>query len=155
MTEEEVKFLKLNYYYHEPILDLEPGENTLDGFSALCYARLRKVGNGDWDRTARQRLVITKLLDSLRRTNILWIHKLFQDILPQIVTDMTNEEITNYAFEFIPMIADLKIESQTMPFEGTWWSTNVGSEELPSYVIDADIHKNGKMLRESIGYVEE
>ena len=155
LTEEEVKFMKINYYLHEPVLDLEPGENILDGYTALCYARLRKVGNGDWDRTARQRHIISALLNSLRRTNPLWINKLFQEVLPNIVTDMTNEEITNYAFEFIPMIADIEIKSQNIPFENTWWGTDLDPDGVHNYVIDCDLAKNGKLLRESIGYVEE
>lgn len=152
MTKEEVKFLKLNYYYHEPIMELHEGTNTLDGFSALCFARLRKVGNGDWDRTARQRLVITTLLNKLKKMGIMDIHAMFKEILPNVVTDMTNEEITNYAFEFIPMLAGLQIQQQTMPFENTWWSTDLDPDGVHNYVIDCDLSKNGKLLRESIGY---
>ena len=155
LTEDEMRFMKINYYYHEPILDLETGMNTLDGFSALCYARLRKVGNGDWDRTARQRLVITTLLDKLKNMGIMDVHAMFKQILPNIVTDMSNEEITNYAFEFIPMLAGLQIQQQTIPFENTWWGTDLDPDGVHNYVIDCDIGKNGKLLRESIGYVAE
>jgi len=155
LSEDEANFMKWNYYYHEPILELQPGLNKLDGFSALCYARLRKVGNGDWDRTARQRLIITKLLDKLKGMNILKVNDLFKQILPNIVTDMTNEEITNYAFEFIPMLTDLKIQSQTIPFENTWWGTDRDPNGVHDYVIECDLTKNGKLLQESIGYVAE
>lgn len=155
LTEDEMRYMKINYYGHPPILELQTGKNTLDGYSALCYARMRKVGNGDWDRTARQRLIITQLIDRLRGMKIMQIHDLFKQILPNIVTDMTNEEITNYAFELIPMIADIKIQSQTMPFENTWWSTDLDPDGVHNYVIDCDLTKNGKLLRESIGYVEE
>lgn len=155
LSEAEAKYISTHYYYHEPTTQVKEGINHMDGFTTLCYARLRKVGNGDWDRTARQRLVISKLVDKLRDKGIMKIHKIFQKILPNIVTDMTNEEITNYAFEFIPMIADLKIESQTIPFEGTWWSTDLDPDGVHNYVIDCDLNKNGKLLRESIGYVEE
>ena len=155
LTEEEWSFLLVNYYYHEPIMELVPGKNTMDGYSALCYARLRKVGNGDWDRTARQRFIITQLVNKLKDMSMMEIHAVFKQVLPNIFTDMTNEEITNYALEFIPMIAGLKIQSQTIPFDNTWWSTNIGDNDIPNYVIDADLSKNGKILRESIGYVEE
>ena len=72
-----------------------------------------------------------------------------------IVTDMTNEEITNYAFEFIPMLAGLQVQSQTIPFDNTWWGTDLDPDGVHNYVIDCDLTKNGKLLRESIGYVEE
>lgn len=155
MTEDEVNFLKVNYYYHDGVMELEPGVNNLDGFTALCYARLRKVGNGDWDRTARQRLIISKLLDKLKTMNPLQINEMFKQVLPMVVTDMTNEEITNYAFEFIPMLAGLNLRSQTIPFENTWWGTDLDPDGVHNYVIDCDLTKNGQLLRESIGYVEE
>ena len=82
------------------------------------------------------------------------LHDLATTILPMITTDMTTQEMTNYAFEFIPMLKDLNIVSQSIPFEGTYWSTNTGTEEVPVYVLDADLKKNGQMLRESIGLVE-
>lgn len=155
LSEDEVNFLKVNYYFHEDIMYLEPGVNNLDGFTALCYARLRKVGNGDWDRTARQRLIITKLFEKLMVLNPLQINDMFKQVLPMVVTDMTNEEITNYAFEFIPMLSGLKIQSQTIPFENTWWGTDLDPDGVHNYVIDADLMKNGQILRESIGYTEE
>ena len=155
LSEEEVKYLRLNYYTHEPIKNMKPGYNELDGFSALCYARMRKVGNGDWDRTARQRKVITILVNKLKNKGIMEIYDLFKQVLPNIVTDMTNEEITNYALEFIPMLANLNINSQTIPFENTWWGTDLDPDGIHNYVIDCDLTKNGNLLRESIGYVAE
>lgn len=155
LSEDEVNFLKYNYYYHDGVVALEPGLNNLDGFTALCYARLRKVGNGDWDRTARQRLIISKLLDKVKVMNPLMINDMFKQILPMIVTDMSNEEITNYAFEFIPMLSGLTLQSQTIPFENTWWGTDLDPDGVHNYVIDCDLMKNGQILRESIGYVEE
>lgn len=155
LSEEEVKFMKYNYNGYDLIRELKPGVNKLDGYCALCYARLRKVGNGDWDRTARQRLVITKLVDKLKNMGIMDVHELFKKVLPNIFTDMTNEEITNYAFELIPMLTGLTINSQTIPFEGTWWSKDLDPDGVHNYAIECDLAKNGKLLRESIGYVEE
>lgn len=155
ISEAECDFMRNNYYFHEPIWKMEPGVNNLDGYSALCYARLRKVGNGDWDRTARQRLIITKLLEKLKGMGMLAVNNLFKELLPNIVTDMTNEEITNYAFEIIPMIKDLQIQSQTIPFENTWWGTDRDPDGVHDYVIECDLTKNGKLLQESIGYTAE
>lgn len=155
LSKDEAVYLWQNYYYHEGTHDLKEGLNVLDGFTALSYARMRKVGNGDWDRTARQRLVITELVNKLKKMKIMDIHAMFKEILPMVVTDMTNEEITNYAFEFIPMLAGLQIQSQTIPFENTWWGTDLDPEGVHNYVIDCDLTKNGKLLQESIGYVSE
>ena len=148
LSEDEVKYMQDNYPYTE---NLEPGTAVLEGYPALCYARMRKVGNGDWDRTERQREVITSLFNKVKSMNIMEIHALFQQVMPVIITDMTNEEITNLALEMIPMLKDLNIVSQRIPFDKTWWSTNKGSEEVPDWVIDTNLSNTGKLLRESLG----
>lgn len=129
------------------------GPTTLNGHEALQYARARKLDN-DFNRTNRQRTVITNLLKKMMSMNIMDVHALFMEILPMIITDMSNEEITNYAWEFIPLLKDINIVSQSIPFDGTYWYKNLGTEERPDYVIDADLKKNGDLLRESIGLVE-
>ena len=131
----------------------QEGMNHLDGIPALVYARLRKIDD-DFERTNRQRNVITSLLKKMISMNIMDVHELFTQVVPMITTDMTNSEITNYAFEFIPLLKDLNIVSQRIPFANTYWHTNQGTEEDPDYVIDANLQKNGELLRESIGLTE-
>lgn len=149
ISEEELKYLQDNYQWMEKVT---VGKNKLSGYRALCYARMRKVGHGDYDRTARQREVITSLLNNLKGMNILQIHGLFTEILPMITTDLTNEEITNYAFEFIPMLKDLKIQSLRIPFDGNERSVCIEGD----YMIEpADLKKTARQLQESIGMTVE
>ena len=154
LTEAEADYMS-GYLNEIGILDgtYEAGPITLNGYEALQYARARKLDN-DFNRTNRQRTVITNLLKKMMTMNIMDIHGLFMEVLPMIVTDMSNEEITNYAWEFIPVLKDINIVSQSIPFEGTYWYKNLGTEEAPDYVIDADLKKNGDLLRQSIGLVE-
>ena len=153
ISEAEYNYLKKNAKWTD---DLAPGRNTLNGYHALCYARMRKVGNGDYERTERQRRIITLLIDKLREKNILETLALFEEILPMITTDMTNREITNYAFEFIPMLKDLKIQSQRIPFDGTYWNVTVEIEgqPVPDSQIDCNAKENGRLLRQSLGMEE-
>lgn len=155
LTQPEVDYINeiIDKNNEDPVEPYLPGKNTLNGELALIYARLRKIDN-DFNRTNRQRNVITSLLKKMMSMNIMDVHNLFMEVLPSIITDMTNEEITNYALEFIPMLKDIKIVSQSIPVEGTYWYKNIGSEEVPDYIIDADLKKNGDLLRESIGLVE-
>ncbi len=43
----------------------ETGEQTLSGTQAVAYARIRHVGNADYQRTSRQRRVLTALVNQL------------------------------------------------------------------------------------------
>lgn len=155
INQEELDYLLDNYYDYFD--DKSVGVNKLNGYPALCYARMRKVGHGDYERTDRQREVITSLIDRLRTMGIMEIHAMFTQVLPKVVTDMSNKEITNYAFEFIPMLKDLKIQSQRIPFEGTYWPVTVEIEgqDTPDSQIDCNAEKNGEMLRESLGMTAE
>lgn len=153
ISEEELNYLLDNYYVYFD--DKQVGINKLEGYPALCYARMRKVGQGDFDRTARQREVISSLVSNLKDMGIMDIHSMFTQIMPMITTDMSNMEITNYAFEFIPMLKKLNIQSQRIPFDGTWWDTDIGKDGQADFVIDCNTKKNGEMLRQSIGMVEE
>lgn len=155
LSEAEIKYLQDNYPASKTGRTLEPGVNHLSPYLALGYARMRKVGNGDYERTERQRRVITLLIDKLRELNILEVHELFTTVLPMITTDMTNQEITNYAFELIPMLKELKIESQRIPFDGTYWPVAVDMGSYTDSQIDCDAAANGRLLRESIGMETE
>lgn len=145
ITEEELAYLQKNYQWMD---NLVTGKNKVGGYEALCYARMRKVGHGDYERTERQREVITGLINNLKAMNIMEIHSLFTKILPMITTDLTNKEITNYAFEFIPMLKDLKIQSLRIPFDGNERSVCIEGD----YMIEpADLKKTARQLQEAIG----
>ena len=128
------------------------GVNELCGYHALCYARIRKIGHGDYDRTERQREVITSILNNLKEMNILKIHSMFTQILPKITTDMTNSEMMNYAWEFIPMLKDLKIQSQRIPFEGNEVSVVRDGDYM---IAPRDLKATARQLQESIGMTVE
>lgn len=154
LSEAELNYLKENYPGSKTVWTLEPGLCQLSPYLTLGYARMRKVGHGDYERTERQRTVIIKLIEKLRDMNILEINKLFMTILPKITTDMTNKEITNYAFEFIPMLKDLNIQSQRIPFDGNETSVSREYETYTDWMIaPRDLKATAKQLQESIGMI--
>lgn len=150
VTQAEINYLQKNYDYFDGFTE---GVNHLDGYQALCYARIRKI-DSDFNRTNRQRNLIMELLKKCLKLSISELNNMLQEVLPLVTTDMTNEEITAYALEFIPMLSELEVKSQSVPFEGTWWSVDQGTEEQPDYVIDCNLEKNKKLLQESIGLIE-
>ena len=153
ISQEELKYLQDNYYNYFD--DKSVGVNKLNGYPALCYARMRKVGHGDYERTERQREVITSIINKLKSKNILKINKIFLDILPMITTDMTNKEITNYALELIPMLKDVQIQSQRIPYDDLQTSYAIDMGDYTDYQLGcSDLKETGRRLRESIGMEE-
>lgn len=122
------------------------GTYHLDGEKALGYARIRSIDN-DFNRTARQRNLVTSLINKCKSMSLTELNELLKTLLPMVITDMTNEEITSCALELLPMVVDLKIESNQCPAEGTYWFEMLDIIGVESSVILCDEEENGKRLR--------
>lgn len=126
-----------------------PGAGTyhLDGEQALVYARLRSTDN-DFYRTNRQRNVIMALIAKAKTMSIGEMNDALKKVLPYVITDMTNEDITKLALELLPMVVDLKIESAQCPVEGTYWFDMIEISGIESSVILCELEPNRKILME-------
>lgn len=126
------------------------GMAHLKGDAALSYARTRhaNAGDNDFNRTARQRKLLITLLNKCRSMSLSQLNSLLQEILPLIITDMTNEEITACALELLPMLKDLKIESNQCPAEDTYVLTMVPIGGMDASVIKCDFDANKAMMME-------
>ena len=71
VTEAEAEYMTKHIGY---IGEIQPGLQTLDGMETLAYARIRKI-DGDRQRAARQRTVITALIEKCRNLNLAEINK--------------------------------------------------------------------------------
>ena len=152
VTEAEAQYMTKHIGY---IGDIEPGYQTLDGMEALAYARIRKI-DGDRQRAARQRTVITALIDKCRDLNLAEINKAAEYVLPCIITDMTNEEITKYILELLPMLKDMELRSLTCPVDNetlphSTWGKTIDLYGYESYVLECNRSLNGKFLRYMLG----
>lgn len=112
LTEAEANYLNDDDFW--VYYDVEPGLQRLDGMCALSYARMRKAegdGESDINRTARQRKLITAIIDKLKTRSLSDLQELANSVLPYITTSMTNAEITDMLLTVLPMIFDLEIKS--------------------------------------------
>ncbi len=125
------------------------GMYHLDGESALNYARTRhaNAGDNDFNRTNRQRTLITNLLNKCRNMPLTDLHTILKQILPLVVTDMTNEQITSCALELLPMLVDLKIVSNQCPAADTYWFDMIDIIGVESSVIICDLDANRDLLQ--------
>lgn len=105
--------------------NLTEGVNQLNGTQALSYARMRKVGNSDYRRTERQRLVVTKLIEKAQDLSVAELNMLLQHALPMITTDLDNAQILAYALEIFPLLPELQINTLRIPVDGSYKGTYV------------------------------
>jgi len=69
------------------------GWHNLTGRQIVAYSRIRYVGNGDYDRTERQRSVLIALFKKMQYSKRKLIPLLFKDVLPNIETSLSNFSI--------------------------------------------------------------
>ena len=126
----------------------EEGENLIWGDTALTYARMRKSSASDNDikRTARQRNLITQIIKKCTGRSIGDLNDILKYILPMVLTDMEEDEIMELAMIAIPMLTDLKLESNQCPAEGTYWGEIVNLFGYDSGVIKCNVFANKQRL---------
>ena len=103
------EFYYMNAYIHEVCLKTgiskenpaaeylkEKGYQHLDGVQAVAYARLRYMDN-DFERTKRQREVITQCLEKAKQTDLATLTKIIDTVLPQVAFNIDTADIIQLA----------------------------------------------------------
>lgn len=116
LNADEVKYLN-DYFKDYPERVYKEGVNKLDGWAAEMYARTRHSSNADNDfnRTNRQRAVVAAVLEKLKSMSLLEINSLIDELLPMVLTDMTNTDMTTYVTELLPLLPEMTLESLQCP----------------------------------------
>lgn len=77
------------------------GYQTLDGFQATAYARIRKVGNGDFERVERQKTVLIEIVNKIQKQGVMKYPKIISSLIPYTETSLSNTEILSIATDCI------------------------------------------------------
>ena len=148
LTQEEAAYLNRVPREYRSYDDCNVGMNRLNGMAAQYYARMRHAtpADSDFNRTGRQRKIINSVIDACRSMSVLELHRLMTELLPYVLTDMSNEEILTCTVELLPYVADINVVSQQIPAEGTYSSKIIEIYDIPSGVLVPDIAKNRQIL---------
>lgn len=116
------------------------GEQLLNGTQATAYARIRKVGNGDFERTQRQRAVISAMVKKAKQSDLSTINNVLDEIIPLVATNMSKSDILSLAKNtFSYELGD----NIGFPLSNT--TPNLGKQK-GSVVVPADLLSNVKHL---------
>lgn len=136
-TEENPNNLTTNY---TPVKN--PGLQTLTGYQALAYCRIRAVGN-DFQRTERQRNVLQQILLKAKQEDPATLTKIANEVFPLIATSLDVEELLS----LISNVGKYSItETSGFPFEDSITTGNIGSKG--SCVVPIDLEYNVELLHE-------
>ena len=120
ITEQEAKALNWEVPSNSMLIvnHVDPGLNHFDGYTALQYARLRKIDN-DWKRVERQRTVIQAVLNQVQNASVVELDNLLNTVLPLIQTNFTKSEIAALLVQ-LPGFLGCDVQQMSMPLQGTY-----------------------------------
>ncbi|SKA88800.1 transcriptional attenuator, LytR family [Caloramator quimbayensis] len=138
---------ELNYLNSEAAAApyINSGINLLNGRQAVAYSRIRYVGNGDYERTQRQREVLNQIFKKLKAQGITKIPSTISKMLPYVETNLSNMEILNFALDAMKFDTE-NIEQFRVPVDGTFKSQSIRGMA----VLVPDLEENKRRLKEFI-----
>ena len=103
----------------------------VNGNQALGYARLRYVGNADFQRTERQRTVVSKLIEKAKNSGIFTLDKFAVSLCSHIETNMSKWEVYKLVYR-APFIIKYETKQLRVPGddEYSYGTANDGSSIL-------------------------
>ena len=102
------------------------GSNYFTAEEALTFTRMRYAAGGDYGRTDRQRRVIMAIAYSLRDADLVTIFSLIDQVLPHIVTNLTDAQIIEYATTGLGILANGgQIDTFRIPQDDAHYNANI------------------------------
>lgn len=96
-----------------PFLE-DTGSQVVDGSQALAYCRVRYVGDGDFDRTLRQRVVFEQVLSKALDLDLKEQYNLVMATLPYVETSLSTMEMLKYGAN-LALMPSKDIEQSRFP----------------------------------------
>lgn len=116
------------------------GIQTVNGTQATAYARIRYTAGGDYKRTERQRIVVSKIFEKVKASDLPTVNALIDEIFPEISTNLSTLELLGLAKD----VFSYNIINQTgFPFD-----PDCHTFEKISYVFPIDLQANVIKLHE-------
>ncbi len=122
----------------------EAGNLHLNGMQAVAYARIRYVGNSDFERTNRQRKVLSRLIDNCKKMSFSQITRVADVAVTKVSTNMSQGEIWDIINDAMKYIG-YEVVTQRVPFDGTFTSDYIDYQQviLPDYVKNVEMMLDG------------
>lgn len=153
ISSEEIKVMnsyikglnKLNGRAEDTWLLSDGGMQHLNGTQALAYSRVRYVGHGDFDRTQRQRTVMTKIFEKARDMSLREMHDLLNILLPKVKTNMDEGELLALLLK-APAYLQYDLNQFRIPIDDSYQSMRIRGMA----VLGLDFEKNIEALKKEV-----
>lgn len=121
----------------------EAGLQKLGGMQAVAYARIRYVGNADFERTERQRRVLAAIIGELKERGAAAVPELLLKLAPEVETSLDRSAILSLAYRYFKE-KDMQTEQNRFPLDGTWRSARTDDGQS---VLETDLKQLKKQMQ--------
>ena len=118
----------------------------MNGHQALAFSRIRYVGNGDFDRTGRQRYVLTQIEKELKGLSVAELNDVLNLVLPYITTDIEEADMLQLLLGYATTYNGYEISQYRVPCDGSWHYMTVSGMS----VLGLDFNKNIEYVYDAI-----
>jgi LCP family protein required for cell wall assembly len=154
ITDEEAEGMKAPMSEQNKILGNEQGTDYLseggkilmNGNQALAYSRLRYVGNADFERTERQRTVMTKIIEKAKSSGLGTINDFMEATLSNLTTNMSKPQMMLTAYKALFSMS-YEMVSLRIPADDAY---SYGTTDSGQSILNVDFDKCKELLREEI-----
>lgn len=96
------------------------GTVDMDGYQAVAYARIRNVGNSDYQRTERQREVIEKIIGKAKTLSIGDLNTLVNTMLPKVTHNVEESSMLSLLAQ-APTILGYEVVQSRVPYDDLYY----------------------------------
>jgi LCP family protein required for cell wall assembly len=145
------------YTYHSGKVNvpvrIEAGEDVLlNGEQALWYSRIRYL-DSDFQRTQRQRKVITAIVEKASKMSITELYALAEQIIPLVKTNMSSNQIMSLGLAAVKdKVYSYPIVQHQIPADGTWSDKSI--QGVGSSLV-MDMPQNQQLLHSFLSEKQE
>ncbi len=121
------------------------GTYLMNGNQALAYARLRYVGNADFQRTERQREVIKKIFEKAKTLPIGELDSFLSTCASSITTNMSKKDMYFLSLRLLSLIK-YDFNELRIPCDDGYTGSMIGGQS----VLEIDFDKNISLIKDKV-----
>jgi anionic cell wall polymer biosynthesis LytR-Cps2A-Psr (LCP) family protein len=107
----------------------EGGTFHCDGVQAVAFARNRFVGNSDYERTERQRYLLSQLMLEVKQMSVAQMTEKIQAIMQLVTTNIPESEIWSMVPE-IPELLEYELDTDRIPYDDMYDIIYVNGQDM-------------------------
>lgn len=137
MSDEEVRvangyirdMCNINNLDYEKNMIKSSGTHEYTGMQAVGFARIRYVGNADYERTARQREVLTQIMEKIKDMSMTEIYKFVEEVLPLVTHNIPEDEMWDMVKQ-APALLTYDLVQDRIPYDGMYKVIYVKKQDM-------------------------